>query len=159
MYRHFASKEALLEAAVSEQLERIARGLAAIDDTTAGDPLDALMALGRWFLAELDAAEPLFRVLEQDGARMPEVRDTIRANVIDEGHARVSRLIRSRAGSRSIDADAIAAMIIGPLANHRRTSWTFGAPPLAIDDERLLRAWHQAIAALVLAARSDDGNP
>jgi hypothetical protein len=85
---------------------------------------------------------------------VPEVRDTVRARIIDAGHRRVSALIRSRARDASIDADAMSTLIIGPLANHRRSTWTFGAPPLAVDDERLLAAWHAAITTLVLSVRT-----
>ena len=153
LYRHFRSKEALLQEVVDRQLERIDRGLEDLDAAASAEPLDAVMALGRWFLAELDAAAPLFRVLEQDGARLPAVRDTMRARVIDAGHQRVADLIRARAGSGDVDADAIAALIIGPLANHRRTAWTFGTSPLGLDDERLLHAWRDALAALVNTTR------
>jgi AcrR family transcriptional regulator len=153
LYRHFPSKEALLHAAVNGHLERIDRGLTEIDALTGSDPLDSLMTLGRWFLAELDAAEPLFRVLEQDQRLLREVRDSVRDRVVDAGHRRVSDLIRARAGDVAVDADASAALIIGPLVNQRRTAWTFGRPPLAVDDERLLRAWHATVVALVTSIR------
>lgn len=153
LYRHFASKEALLEAAVASHLDRIDRGLADIDATAGTDPLDALMSLGRWFLAELDAAEPLIRILEQDGHRLTSVRDVVRARVIDAGHQRVSLVIAGRSTDQRVDADAMAALVIGPLANHRRTAWTFGRPPLDLDDERLLAAWQAALTVLVNNAR------
>ncbi len=104
-------------------------------------------AWGRWFLAELDAERNLFRVLEQDGDRFPGLRDAARERVVDAGHRRVGELIRQRhpAGADAIDAGALALLVIGPLVHHRRATWTFGRPPVEVDDERLLRAWSSAL--------------
>lgn len=32
-------------------------------------------------------------------------------------------------------------MLVGALVNLRRSTWTFGQPPAALDDERALNAW------------------
>jgi AcrR family transcriptional regulator len=156
LYRHFPSKEALLEAAVQQHLASVESGLSAMDGADAGsDIAAAAMPLGRWFLAELDAERRLFRILEQDGDRLPALRDVVRERVIDAGHRRVAGLIERRArGVRPRpDADALAILVIGPLANHRRCQWTFGRAPLGVNDERLLRTWTDSLASVVSQAR------
>ena len=111
--------------------------------------------MGRWFLAELDAEHYLVRILEQDGDRLPEIRDLVRERIIDAGHRRVEELVRRRLGEAdsSIDTAALAALVIGPLANQRRVTWTYGSPPLGLDDDRLLATWADTLATLVAAAR------
>jgi hypothetical protein len=47
-----------------------------------------------------------------------------------------------------VDTKALAVMLIAPLANVRRVTWTFGAPPLGIDDDVLLNTWADAISLL-----------
>jgi AcrR family transcriptional regulator len=156
LYRHFPSKEALLEAAVQQHLVSVESGLAAMDEADPEtDIAAAAIPLGRWFLAELDAERRLFQILEQDGGRLPVLRDLVRERVIDAGHRRVAALIERRAhGVRPLpDVEALAILIVGPLANHRRCEWTFGAAPLGISDERLLRAWADSLAQLVAQTR------
>jgi AcrR family transcriptional regulator len=139
LYRHFRSKEALLEAAVQQHLASVEAGLVAMDDRDPDrDIAAAALPLGRWFLAELDAERRLFRILEHDA-----------------GHRRIAELIERRAHRvrPRVDADALAIVVVGPLANHRRCEWTFGGAPLGVNDERLLRTWAESLARLVGQAR------
>jgi hypothetical protein len=99
---------------------------------------------------ELDAERHLFRIFENDGDRLPGLRDLVAEQVIDAGHQRVAELIQRRhVGTEPIDAAALAVVVIGPLANHRRTRWTFGQVPLDVDDERLLRTWADALTSCI----------
>ena len=50
-----------------------------------------------------------------------------------------------------VDAAAYAVVIIAPLVNFRRHAWTFGAPPLGVDDDRLLAAWAETCVVLAEA--------
>lgn len=149
LYRHFGSKEELLMAAVETHVASVEAALARIDAVPPEDVAADALAWGRWFLAELDAERNLFRILEQDGDRFPGLRDVVRERVVDAGHHRIGELIRQRhpagAGAGAVDAEALALLVIGPLVHHRRTTWTFGGPPVGVDDERLLRAWADAL--------------
>ncbi len=156
LYHHFSTKQALLEAAIETHLATIEAGLRQMDELPDLDIRSEAMLMGRWFLAELDAEKYLVRLLEQDGDRVPEIRDLVRDRIIDAGHRRVEALIRRRlAGTRStLDTAVLAMLVIGPLANHRRVSWTYGAPPLDIDDDRLLTTWVESLVILITAERS-----
>src|SRR6266536_3509822 len=90
------------------------------------------------------------------GDRVPEIRDLIRERIIDAGHRRVEALLRRRLGNASsnVDTAVVATLIIGPLSNRRRVSWTYGAPPLGIDDDRLLTTCVQSLVTLVEAVRA-----
>jgi AcrR family transcriptional regulator len=148
LYRHFGSKEELLMAAVETHVASVEAALARIDAVPPADLAADARAWGRWFLAELDAERNLFRVLEQDGDRFPGLRDVVRERVVDAGHRRIGELIRQRhPAAGAIDAEALALLVIGPLVHHRRAMWTFGRPPVGVDDERLLQAWSDALPA------------
>jgi len=159
LYHHFPTKQALLEAAVQTHLTVIETGLGDLDELPGLDLRTEAMLMGRWFLAELDAERYLVRLLEQDGDRVPRIRDLVRERIIDAGHQRVEALIRRRFGDRAatVDTEALAALVIGALANHRRVSWTYGAPPLGIDDDRLLSTWVDTLVSLVEVARTPSG--
>lgn len=156
LYRHFESKEALLEAAAALHLERLERALLQVVQLPEEPSRTALAEWARWFLAEMDAERELFRVLEQDGDRLVDLRDTVRERVIDAGHLLIAEMIRSRRGraEESADPEALAALIVGPLANHRRTAWTFGAPPAGVTDERLVDTWSAAVEAMMRHRRT-----
>ena len=156
LYHHFPTKQALLEAAVQTHLSTIEAGLRDIDELPGLDLRTEAMLMGRWFLEELDAERYLVRLLEQDGDRLPAIRDVIRERIIDAGHLRVEELLRRRLGAptSTLDTAALAALVIGALANHRRVSWTFGAAPLGIDDDRLLGTWVETLVVLTEAIRA-----
>lgn len=158
LYNHFPSKQALLEAALQDYVKSIELGLSELEGLSGNDVEAEALSMGRWCLAEIDAAYYLFRIAEQDGDRLPGIRDLIRERVINAGHREVEKLLSRRLGTVSgLDTEALAALIVGPLANQRRVTWTFGEPPLGLDDERLLKAWSQSLA--VLAQIAAPGRP
>lgn len=147
LYKHFASKEALLEAAVARHLDSVEIGAAQLNQLTipvTGDDLDMLrgliVELGRWFLSELDRQEAMTRVLEQDGDRLDDVRRLAHERIVDAGYNAAAGLARDALGPE-VDAEALAVVLMGSLIALRRTTWTFGAPPMAMDDDRVLATW------------------
>jgi hypothetical protein len=58
-----------------------------------------------------------------------------------------------------LDTASLAALVIGPLANHRRVAWTYGAPPLGLDDDRLLKTWANTMVALMSALGANEEAP
>jgi AcrR family transcriptional regulator len=156
LYHHFPTKQALLEAAVHTHLAVIEAGVRQMESLPGTDIRSEGLLMGRWFLDELDAQRLLVRILEQDGDRVPDIREVIRERIVDAGHRAVEQILRRRLGSlaANVDTDALAAMVIGPLTNQRRVAWTYGAPPLGIDDERLLEAWADTLMLLGTLADS-----
>lgn len=148
LYRHFPSKDALLEAGVRQHLDSVATGVGQLRDLEVGPLLGAepedrrqlALAAGRWFLDELDRQEQMTRVLEHDGGRLTAQRDQIRREIVDAGHGAAASLLAAMLPAIA-DPDATAVILLGALVAFRRTRWTFGAAPLALDDERVLIAW------------------
>jgi AcrR family transcriptional regulator len=147
LYKHFPSKQALLEAAVRMYLDNAAAGATQIGelDLTAIGADRALLrpivrGLGRWFLDEMDRLKDLTRVLEHEGPRMGELTDEVKTDIVDLSYRAAARLIAA-AAPEAADPEAIALLVLGPLVALRRTAWTFGSSPLDIDDDRALDAW------------------
>jgi AcrR family transcriptional regulator len=159
LYKHFPSKHALLEAAVRAHLDSAATGATQISqlDLTALGADRALLGtivvgLGRWFLDEMDRMKDLTRVLEHDGQRMGELTGEVKTNIVDLSYHAATRLIATLT-PEARDPEATAVLILGALVALRRTAWTFGSPPLDIDDDRALAAWAELTLVTLDPAR------
>jgi AcrR family transcriptional regulator len=156
LYKHFPSKQNLLEAAVTRHLERAASGATEIGDLDVsglgGDRAHlrpVVAGLGRWFLAEMDRMEDLTRVLEHEGRRMGDLTAAVKADIVDLSYRTAARVI-SAVAPGAADPQATAVIFLGALVALRRTAWTFGAAPLALDDDRALTAWTELVLAGVV---------
>jgi len=158
LYKHFASKEALLHEAVHRHLDDVAIGaaqIAELDFTAASTDPDLLRpvidALGHWFLDELDRQRDLTLVLEHDRTRFADVATQLRSDLIDTGNRAAADLLAATVPGVE-DPEATAVVLLGALVALRRTAWTFGAPPLDLDDDRALRAWTDLTLAVIARA-------
>jgi AcrR family transcriptional regulator len=158
LYRHFASKEALLLAALQRHLDAIGEASASLDEPPTGDVRAGAMAMGRWLLAELDRERVIVQILEQDGDRLPELRDAFRHQLVDVGYVLVAGLAQQWLGAAAegLDLEAVSVVLLGSLVNYRRSTWTFAAPPFELDDERFLSCWADLCATTTAALRSRD---
>jgi AcrR family transcriptional regulator len=164
LYKHFPSKQALLEAAVQRHLDAVDAAAQVLDDVPAGDVRTEAHVLATWLLRELDAERNVIRTLEQDGDRLPTLRDRMREQVSDAGYRATAELLRRwwRAtvgagddgtldvdAGHGVDLDALAVLVLGPLINLRRSTWTFARAPLGLDDGRVVDAWADLCERLV----------
>jgi AcrR family transcriptional regulator len=162
LYKHFPSKQALLEAAVRTYLENAAAGAAQIGDLDVGalgtdrTVLRAIVTgLGRWFLDEMDRLKDLTRVLEHDGARMGQIVVDVKTDIVDLSYRTAAAFIVAVAPDAD-DPEATAVILLGALVALRRTAWTFGASPLDIDDDRALTTWTELAVATLDTPRNAD---
>ena len=149
LYRHFASKEALLEAAIERQLEAMTGVQNSVLQAPALKPGVAAALFGRWLLADLDAQQAMTHLMEREGNRLIALRDRFCATS-QMGFALASQLIRRwlESSDLQLDADVAAAVLIGGLINYRRSRWTLGAAPLDLDDEAFLLGFSELAEAL-----------
>jgi AcrR family transcriptional regulator len=143
LYRHYPSKEALLEAALEQHLQNLAVSGAEIEQLIEGDIRAQALTFGRWLLDELDREEAIMRILEQDGDRLPRLRMRFRQTLVDPGYALITHIAHEWLGPSADghDIDALSAVLLGGLINYRRSTWTFRAPPAGLDEERFLASW------------------
>lgn len=146
LYKHFASKHALLEAGIERHVERISMLRRAALALPLGDDEVDLVLLLRSFLVELDEERAITAILEKEGERFPELRDRFYERVIEPGLRDTATLVEViTGGGDAWDAETIATIVIGALVNHRRNEWTFGAAPLGVSDERLINTVRQLV--------------
>jgi AcrR family transcriptional regulator len=150
LYHHFPSKQALLEAAVETHLEALEHGRAQLAQMPPGDIRTEASLVARWFLAELDSVRLLTRILEQDGDRLPEIRDLARERIVEFGHRGGQEAVQRWLAGRQtdLDSEAIAVVLFGSLVNFRRSAWTFGGPTFGLNDERIIQAWAETCVSL-----------
>lgn len=156
LYKHFESKQALLDAAVRAMIgdARAVAAQASTLEATTPAHIDAaslrplLVDVGRWFLDEMDQLEDLTRVFEHDAHRLAHLTAEVRTELVDLSYRSAAGLIRA-IRPEAADAEATAVIMLAPLVALRRTQWTYGAPPLGLDDDRALAEWaNQALATL-----------
>lgn len=80
-YRHFPSKEALLEAAVQHEIERVRGEIAVAREVppVADDPMASRVLGLELALRDIRRFDRLFRLLLSEGDRVPELRETVTA--------------------------------------------------------------------------------
>jgi AcrR family transcriptional regulator len=149
LYKHFASKHALLEAALQRHIDSVAR----FDDLLALLPLadvrSELQLMGRWMLGELDRQELITRVIEKDAHRVGDLVEEMRESISETGYRYARAYIDSRLTGDRWDPDALAVLLLGSLINLRRSRWTFAKSPLGLDDERAIATWVDIAVALL----------
>lgn len=130
-YRHFASKQAMLEAAVTDALNRA-------DELSMTEPR-SLAEAGRTALASMDEVRDLIRIVMRDLDRFPDLLMPVLDKLL-EGPIRTVAA-RMTAAAPGIDGEAMATLLIGSLVNVRAIEAVGGKRPAAVGDERLLSAW------------------
>jgi AcrR family transcriptional regulator len=156
LYKHFDSKAALLD----EAMRRIVESLGQADGLAALLPLpdlrSELILIGKWMLGRLNGEETISRIVEQEGARLPGLVTVMRDGLSDPGYQLMAAYLSRRGLTAADDPDATAVVLLGSLINLRRSAWTFGQPPLNLNDERVVSAWAEICLAL-LPARPPSG--
>lgn len=144
LYRHFGSKQELLEAALEPVLDSVqfleqARSLLPL-----GDLRSELTVLARGGLVGIAASRPLLRIIERDPDVLPELRDRVRAEVIERGYTVTADLIVDLAVAHDLpspsDAEALARLATGALTNLVREAEIYGATRDGTDEE-LIDTW------------------
>lgn len=150
-YRHFPSKEAVLEAVLAREVESLGSLRELQRLMPLGDRRAELALLCRWSLSELDRKELLLRVLMRDGDRLPALVRRAKAEWIEPSYAATAGVLKAYADAsgRTIDAEAMAVVALGAIAQLRIGGMLFGTPAQGLPDERFVDAWVDLVTALV----------
>jgi len=152
LYKYFDSKLAVLEAGLEQHLAAIGDIGADLDQAPVTEVAAEVEVMARWLLAELDRERTITHVIEREGDRLPELRDRMRHGVSDRGYRIAAAFVERWAGTvteEPLDHEALAVILIGAIVNLRRSTWTFAAAPLGIDDERFVATFAALSAALI----------
>jgi AcrR family transcriptional regulator len=156
LYRHFASKKALLDAGVDYQLEHASHLADLLDpEQLAGIPPGAarFAAVAEASLARLDAERDVNRLLLRDLADFPELLTRIRDNELRRVHEVFTAWLRPQvaesagrvggapgdpSGDPPVDVEALAAVLMSALSHYWILSDAFGEYPLQVDRARFV---------------------
>ena len=143
LYKYFDSKLAVLEAGLERHLGSVEATATDLVETPLDDLRSEVELFARWLLAEMDRERTITQVIEREGSRLPDLRDRMRAGVSDRGYRAAAAFARrwAQSGAPVGDPEALAVLLVGALVNVRRSTWTFGAAPLGLDDERIVSAF------------------
>lgn len=157
LYRHFPTKQALLEAGIQRHLDAVEAASHVVGAAQGLAVRDVASFVGHWLLTELDAERHLTHILEHDGHRLPELTERVREHVSDAGYRATAGLIHEWLGAaaETTDVEALSVVLLSPLINLRRSTWTFSRPPLGLDDARLVDTWADTCSRVVASIRAD----
>jgi AcrR family transcriptional regulator len=153
-YKHFPSKDAILEVALEQQTEVVDAIVAGLEESPLGDRPAELRLLARVAMHELESERDLLRIVMKDGEQFPDLRREFFERFPRRGYALAQRWLEGvldRRGVKVADPEAITAVAMGGLVHLYFMETVFGEPPPGTDRERFIEAWVQSTLALLAA--------
>jgi len=145
-YRHFRSKEDLLEAVVHREVEKV-RQMRDLQNRavlgTLGDRRAELILQYRLALLGLHEIRELIQLLGREYGRFPVLMRQLRELLVDESLELSSEDITEDMASgrlRGKDPQALASVVMAALVGYHLSSTYFGAAPGGVDSERFIEA-------------------
>jgi AcrR family transcriptional regulator len=144
LYKHFRSKEEVLQAAIEKHVSEIESVRSALELMPLGDLRSELTLIARWTLQELKEEQELMRVVQKDGDQFPELVADVHERIVSRGHEEARKSIERLAEHHGVsvsDTDAIAAVSLGALVSYRLQERMFGVPPGGVSEDDFITAW------------------
>lgn len=143
LYKHFPSKEAVLEAAFERHVQELEALHSAIELMPLGDLRAELTLLTRWGLQMLAHERDLRRIVIAEGDRFPKLKRRFRESIVDRAYEEVTAFVRLKMDSGELpqgDAEATAVLVTTALLGYSLEYDVFGRHPAGVDEERLITA-------------------
>jgi AcrR family transcriptional regulator len=147
LYKHFASKRAVLEAGIQRHVNELEGLRPVMEMLPLGDLRAELTLIGRLGLQELASEIPLIKLVQKEGDRFPELAAAMDERIIEraqvQGVGVVSRLVGDALDEAEVAALAAVARLA--LVGYRIEEVMFGPRPIPEDD--FLEAWVDVLMA------------
>lgn len=141
LYKHFPSKEAVLEAAFERHIDEIEALHSAIELMPLGDLRAELTLLARFGMQTLVRERALRRIVLTEGDRFPDLKARYRERIVDRSYEEVAGFLRQKMASGEFpegDAEALAVLMAGALLGYSIEFDVFGRHPAGVDEDRLI---------------------
>ncbi len=151
LYKHFPSKEALLEAALDRQIQEVEQARAITDLLPLGELRAETTLMFRYLFAELSRYRDITALIEKEGDSAPLLGRRFWDEIAEPGYRLGAQLLDrqlNKHGPGGWDTDALAVILIGAVVNVRRAQWTFGQLALDVSEERLTQVIGRVLEAL-----------
>jgi len=148
LYKHFASKRALIDAALAERFGKLDSIDEQIELMPLGDLRAELTLLARLALDELEGERELCRLVMREGERFPELADAFYAGIVNRGHRIAARWMESRSealGRDLPDPEAVASVMTDALVGWVLEGTLFGERPARVGRDRVIAAWTEVL--------------
>jgi len=161
LYKHFRSKEQLLDVALAQRLQEITALPDRLDLGPLSDLRSELTLIARWGLAELERERELALIVMKEGHRLPAFKDAFLAAIVRPGHALAVEVLRRYSASHDVkfeDIEALGAVLCSSLVGFALQGFMFGKGFLDVSDDRFAAAHVETAMALVAQneRRSDE---
>jgi AcrR family transcriptional regulator len=152
IYRHFPSKQALLQAGIERHLARVdaLRDIRKIFGDL-GDLRVELTMLARYALAELDREADLLRIVLVEARSQPQLVNTAVDTLIAAAYTGFAAWLRERAKLNRKRADAITAVALGALFSNRLLRLVLGRDAITITDDVFVATWVDMVHAQIIS--------
>lgn len=143
LYKHFASKRELLDAATVRYVQRLAEYPVRFDAEPTGNAEQALRRVATMIWDGIDDNALLLRVIFREPG-FPDLADQLWTAVTENAYGRFAGGLRAAVeeGVLAIaDPEAAAAVLVASLAYYPMVSMLIGHTPGEIDRDRYLDAW------------------
>lgn len=141
LYKHFPSKEAVLEAAFERHVAELEAVHSAIEMMPLGDLRAELTLLARWGIHMLREQRDLRRIVIAEGDRFPKLKRRYREGIVDRAYDEVTAFVRQKMETGEFpegDAEALAVFMTTALLGYSLEHDVFGRDPAGVDEERLI---------------------
>jgi AcrR family transcriptional regulator len=154
LYKHFASKEAVLEAAFERHVAEIEALHGAIELMPLGNLRAEMTLLARFGMQTLVRERALRRIVMTEGDRFPELKKRYQERIVDRSYEEVIGFISLKVASGEFpdcDVEAVAVTMVGAILGYCIEYDVFGRHPAGVDEDRLIGAVVDAAMALAEA--------
>jgi AcrR family transcriptional regulator len=145
LYKHFASKEALLHAALERFIANtVVVGSRIFEFAPLGDMRAEATLLARTTMAHFNGQKDFMRIVFQERARIPEVVAEMHREAVAPAYAIATQWVQRQVDAGRIapcDTEAIAMLLVVPFVGYRLEINLFGVPPGDVSEERFVDAW------------------
>lgn len=144
LYKHFASKRELLEAAVTQRIESIVAAREQFDAGQPGSVEQAVRTAGQLIWSNLNQSEDLLKVMLREPEELGDLDEKTWQVITDNAYQRFADELAAsnRSGRTSIpDPEAAAAVAIASLSHAATLQALSGRLPGNVGEDRYFEAW------------------